>query len=193
MPDLDIVSTILKSGSRVIACVGAASGDGTSTAARTLAEALIPCSTSGVLLFHAAPSPAEQTPPENTLAAFSQNPSGPLTPLHLQNGWLTLLTPGTGIGLREFLNREQMARFWHQVRSQFQYAVVDLPGFGANPELAVLAAQSDGVALVLNCRRTRWEVALNLRDRLQAAGATMLGVILNRRNYVIPDSLYRLL
>ena len=54
-----------------------------------------------------------------------------------------------------------------------------------------IAALLDGVVMVLSCEETRWEVAQNMKSRLEASGANILGVIMNKRRYYIPRLLYK--
>lgn len=71
--------------------------------------------------------------------------------------------------------------------------VVDLPPLLETPDAVLLAPQLDGVLLVLEAEGTRWEVAREARQRLAAAGATVIGAVLNKKPHPIPNWLYRLL
>jgi protein-tyrosine kinase len=54
-----------------------------------------------------------------------------------------------------------------------------------------LCTKVDGVILVVNYDKTRRQVALRAKKELEEAGANILGVIINRRKYYIPDWIYR--
>ena len=61
------------------------------------------------------------------------------------------------------------------------------------PETPILASAADGVILVLESEATRWEVASAVKQNLETAHATVLGAILNKREYYIPPAIYHLL
>jgi len=52
---------------------------------------------------------------------------------------------------------------------------------------------TDGVVLVVESERTRSEVVDHALDRLKSAGAEILGVVLNKREFHIPKGIYRFL
>jgi protein-tyrosine kinase len=54
-----------------------------------------------------------------------------------------------------------------------------------------LAGKVDGVVMVLQSEKTRWEVAQFIRERLESGNGNILGVILNKRRFYIPRWLYK--
>jgi protein-tyrosine kinase len=48
----------------------------------------------------------------------------------------------------------------------------------------------DGVILVIECERTRWQVARHAKDHIEAHQSKVAGVILNKRKLYIPKWLY---
>ena len=48
----------------------------------------------------------------------------------------------------------------------------------------------DGVVLVLEAEKTRWQVADKARESIENHGGKVLGVVLNKRRYYIPDFIY---
>lgn len=77
------------------------------------------------------------------------------------------------------------------LKEQFSVIIVDTPPVLADPAAVGVAAQCDGAILVLQAEHTRWEVAREAQARLQRAGVNLLGVVLNRRKYPIPEFLYK--
>lgn len=74
--------------------------------------------------------------------------------------------------------------------NDYSLVVVDGPsGFG-EPDLAMSAGVFDGVILGIECGRTRWEVVRHYEARLRESNANLLGVVLNKRKYVIPRRFY---
>jgi len=56
-----------------------------------------------------------------------------------------------------------------------------------------IADLMDGVILVVEAEKTRWEVASRAKEDLLQANSKILGVILNRRQFHIPEWLYKTL
>ena len=81
-------------------------------------------------------------------------------------------------------------RFLKKVRESFDYIILDAPPVPRFPECRVLCTKADGVILVLEAGNVRRHVALRAKRTLEEAGARLLGVVLNRRKYYIPEWIY---
>ena len=77
------------------------------------------------------------------------------------------------------------------LRSEFDWIVFDCAPVNMYPDSAVLASRVDGVVLVVQAENKRAEVAIQAKEQLEKAGAKILGAVLNRRRYVIPEIIYR--
>ncbi len=75
--------------------------------------------------------------------------------------------------------------------SQFSIVIVDTAPVLGDTTAATIASQCDGTLLVVHAEQTRREVAQDTQARLQQAGANLLGVVLNRRQFPIPEFLYK--
>lgn len=75
----------------------------------------------------------------------------------------------------------------------FRHVIVDLPPLLEHPDAGMMAAGLDGILLVLEAEETRWQVAREVKKRLDVAGPPLLGAILNKKPHYIPEWLYRLL
>lgn len=75
----------------------------------------------------------------------------------------------------------------------YRHAVLDLPPAMDYPDATVLAPAIDALILVLEVEQTRWEVARQSMQQLEAAGIRILGAVLNKKPMHIPEWLYRLL
>jgi len=73
----------------------------------------------------------------------------------------------------------------------YEWIVIDGPPALEVAEAAVLAAQSDGVVVVVEAGRTKRPVLTKSVDLLRKAGARVLGTVLNRRRLEIPGFIYR--
>ena len=77
------------------------------------------------------------------------------------------------------LSSERARVLFATLREKYPWVIVDSPPVLAVSDGAVLASLADGVLLVVRANSTPIEAVLLARDRLQALGARMLGVVLN--------------
>jgi len=77
------------------------------------------------------------------------------------------------------------------MREKFDYVILDGPPINSYAESIVIATKVDGVVLVLESDKTREQVAIRAKQEMEKAGATVLGVILNKRKYYIPEWIYK--
>ncbi|MBW2576142.1 MAG: CpsD/CapB family tyrosine-protein kinase [Deltaproteobacteria bacterium] len=78
-----------------------------------------------------------------------------------------------------------------QMREKFDYVILDAPPVSGYAETKVMGKKVDGVILVIESGKTRKQVAIKAKQELKDAGAKVLGVILNRRKYYIPEFIYK--
>jgi capsular exopolysaccharide synthesis family protein len=78
-----------------------------------------------------------------------------------------------------------------QWRKEYSLVIFDTSPALAYADAVVLGRLFDGVILVVQASKTRWEVIQRAREILKNAKAEILGVVLNRRQYVIPRRVYR--
>jgi capsular exopolysaccharide synthesis family protein len=74
--------------------------------------------------------------------------------------------------------------------ADFSCILIDCPPINTCPEAIMLASHSDAAVLVVLAGETRREVVLEARQRLDRAKVNLLGVVLNRRKYYIPNFVY---
>jgi protein-tyrosine kinase len=77
------------------------------------------------------------------------------------------------------------------MREKFDYVILDVPPVNSYAESIVIATKVDGVILVLESDKTRQQVAMRAKQEMEKAGARVLGVILNKRKYYIPEWIYK--
>jgi len=87
----------------------------------------------------------------------------------------------------------EFLRVIEQLRATYDLIIFDSPSLVDNPESTLLAAATDGLVMVLQADKTRWEVALSARRDLEDAQVPVIGAVLNKKHLVIPEPLYRLL
>jgi Mrp family chromosome partitioning ATPase len=76
------------------------------------------------------------------------------------------------------------------LRAYFDYVLFDVPALAVNPSAVSIGGQVDGVVIVVEAERTRWPVVENTKRAYEAAGANVLGVVLNKRRFYIPSRIY---
>jgi hypothetical protein len=80
-----------------------------------------------------------------------------------------------------------------QLRSRFQFSGIDCPALSASSDMVSLAPLVDGVVLVVEADRTKNSQIRNAERQIEAAGGKVLGLVLNKRRYPVPESIYKLL
>jgi hypothetical protein len=78
-----------------------------------------------------------------------------------------------------------------QLRSDFDYTLLQAPAAAVSSEAALFGNLCDGVILVLQARSTRKFAAQRVRAMLNTANARLLGTILTERTFPIPERIYR--
>jgi Mrp family chromosome partitioning ATPase len=80
---------------------------------------------------------------------------------------------------------------WEQLKKRFDVVVVDSPPAGSSPVGFALCRTVDGVIIVLEAEKTRWPVVVSTKKRVLQNGGKIIGVVLNKRRFHIPDWIYR--
>jgi uncharacterized protein involved in exopolysaccharide biosynthesis/Mrp family chromosome partitioning ATPase len=100
----------------------------------------------------------------------------------------------TGLGsmsLSQLADSKEFADLLTLWRNEYSSVILDLPAvFSANSTLRV-AGQLEGVFLVVAAEEVNWEVAQRAKAKLTQAKANVMGVVLNKRCFHIPDWLYQ--
>jgi hypothetical protein len=77
------------------------------------------------------------------------------------------------------------------LRFAFDYILLDCPALTVSDEAIFLSPETDGVMVVVEADRTRREQIQNAQHTIKAADGNLLGFILNKRQYTVPDWLYK--
>lgn len=78
-----------------------------------------------------------------------------------------------------------------ECRRRFEFVVIDSAPVTLYAETLALAKQAEAIVLVVQAGRTRWEVALSATKQLQKVNSRILGVVMNQRQFYIPEWIYR--
>ncbi len=82
--------------------------------------------------------------------------------------------------------------FLDEVRQQYTHVVIDSAPILVSSDSLNIATKVDGVILVAEANRTRFESITNIEDNLKH-NARLLGIVLNKRRFVIPKILYNII
>lgn len=80
----------------------------------------------------------------------------------------------------DLLGSERFSQFIDMLRPQFDWIVLDTPPVLAVTDACLIARVSSGVLFVVRCGQTSREVASAAVEQLNAAGANLVGAMLNR-------------
>ncbi len=83
--------------------------------------------------------------------------------------------------------------FFYSCKGRFRFVLVDGPPVIPYVDSSLLAAAADGVVFLIESNRTRSEVVDVALDKLKSGGAKVLGTVLNKRQFHIPNFVYRFL
>jgi capsular exopolysaccharide synthesis family protein len=78
-----------------------------------------------------------------------------------------------------------------ELRSEFDHVLIDAPPLNQFGDAIGLGQLTDGVVLILEANSTRRESARKVSESLRTTNVPILGAVLNKRTYPIPQVLYR--
>ena len=80
--------------------------------------------------------------------------------------------------------------FWKKLKQRFDLILVDSPPATTSTDGLAMSSKVDGVILVVEAEKTRWPVAESVKDRITRSGGNILGIVLNKRRFYIPEWIY---
>jgi capsular exopolysaccharide synthesis family protein len=90
-----------------------------------------------------------------------------------------------------YFESNRFEQFLSNVRNSFDYVIFDSASVPSTPDTLTLSSKLDGVILVITHDKTRRQVAIRAKKELENVGANILGVVINRKKYYIPEWIYR--
>jgi capsular exopolysaccharide synthesis family protein len=88
------------------------------------------------------------------------------------------------------LTSERLMTRCGELRAEFDLIVVDAPPLAHYADAIALGRVADGVVVVIEAEATRKESAMAAVENLRSADVKILGAVLNKRVYPIPDKIY---
>jgi protein-tyrosine kinase len=182
---------------KTILFTGSAKGNGVSTTVINFAITLAKDSQRGILLLEVnlrAPNFHKLFKIDHVhgLSDLITNNGEMTSPIKIDLGNLYVL----GCGERHsepiaLFESRQFDEFLKVMRERFDYVILDAPPVHDFPENLILSSKVDGVILVIESGKTRRHAAIKAKKKLEEAGAKLLGIILNKRKYYIPEFIYK--
>jgi non-specific protein-tyrosine kinase len=107
-------------------------------------------------------------------------------------GGLGLLSSGSLMARAEPLLASSAFRARvEELRASFDHVLFDTPPLADSSDALAVASKLDGLAMVVEAGSTKRETALKAAKDAAANNVRMLGVVLNKRTYPVPDAIYR--
>ncbi len=88
------------------------------------------------------------------------------------------------------LSSERLNARVAELRKEFEFVIVDTPPLTRYADAIALGQLSDGMVLVLEAESTRREAALMAVENLRSSKIQILGAVLNKRTFPIPERIY---
>lgn len=115
-----------------------------------------------------------------------------------QESSLWLVSAGSGISdassaVHDVFAAPSSAGRIRELIAAFDYVFIQGPPIGRHAAVSAIGGAVDGVVLVAEANVTSRQDVRAAADMLRAAGAHVLGTVLNNRIFPIPEALYRLL
>jgi len=91
---------------------------------------------------------------------------------------------------QSLLSSDRMRLRMTELRTQFDYVLIDTPAIASSNDATVLGSATDGLVMVLKANSSRRESARGAIHDLRAAKVKVLGAVLNQRTFPIPQAIY---
>ncbi len=102
-----------------------------------------------------------------------------------------LLPFGSHAAISPAAAAELLVESVRRVADKYDYVLFDCGSVLGTPSTRYLAGALDGLLLVVHASSTRREICQKALEELQKSQASVLGVVLNRRQYLIPEVIYK--
>ena len=195
-----IVDALLPQKKKIIQFIGSRSGEGTSTIARGFARACADLIGHSVLLLDA----DRHKPTQNR---YFDIPS--------EYGWIEALKKGDQIdnafyrigesslfmspssnsatSTPEIFRSPIFDGICQNLKADFDLILIDSAPLTTSPDGLAVASKVDGVILVVEAEKTRWQTVKQAKESITRVGGNIIGVVLNKRRFYIPKMIYKYL
>jgi protein-tyrosine kinase len=109
----------------------------------------------------------------------------------VDSGTLWVMTSGSrASNVHALIGSEVLPARIAELRSEFDHVLIDSPPVNLYADTCGLGKLADGVILVLQSNATRREAARKAKETLESARIRLLGAVLNKRQFRVPDAIY---
>ncbi len=112
------------------------------------------------------------------------------TPVGADGLWL-VSCGGHATNWPSLLSSERVKLRMDELRKEFPYVIIDCPPLTRSTDAVAIGQLTDGIVLVLEAASTRRESAQMAVSTLRTAKVPILGAVLNKRTFPIPDKIYK--
>jgi len=88
------------------------------------------------------------------------------------------------------LASDQMSARMIELRTEFDYVMIDSPALNLYSDAIALARACDGLVVILKANFSRRETVRKALRDLSAANVRVLGAVLNQRTFPLPEAIY---
>jgi hypothetical protein len=78
-----------------------------------------------------------------------------------------------------------------KLRARYRYSIIDCPSLSADSDALSLAPHMDGIVIVVAANETHKAQVANAERQIQMVNGKVLGYLLNKRKYMVPDWLFK--
>lgn len=175
---------------RNVAVSGIDSGVGVSTICSDLAQTLS-LSNHTILLIRVLPAPAGKEGGADVIARLQKILKGQEKNIQAGVTHINLMTDELP---RPASPQEgELVKIMQGLEQVFSVILWDLPPSDQAVQSRMISQYTQGVVLVVEAGRTRWQTARHVIDHFRFSGCNILGIILNKKKNYIPSWLYKLL
>jgi Mrp family chromosome partitioning ATPase len=195
-----IIDTLLpQRKSKIVQFIGAREGEGTSTIVREFARVAADLVGNSVLLLDAdrhRPSQGRFFDINKSscwLDALKSDQNAGDTFHRVGNSKLFVSPSRNSAGYTPEIFDLRFDRMCESLRADFDLVLIDTSPLMTSPDGLAIASKVDGIVLVVEAEKTRWQTVNRIRDNIVRVGGNILGVVLNKRRYYIPQSVFKYL
>jgi Mrp family chromosome partitioning ATPase len=183
---------------RAIQFIGSAEGEGASTITREFARVVIATLGQTVLLLDGdRHSPTQHffcnVSPDCCLDEVMEEGEDPEKAVYrvgASNLFVSLISRNSNSGPNVFAS-SGFESAWGLMKDRFDMILVDSPPATVSGDAFAMFRKVDGVVIVVEADRTRWPVVQSTKEKIVQHGGNVLGMVLNKRKYYIPEFIYK--
>lgn len=104
--------------------------------------------------------------------------------------WL-MTAGGVGADPNGTLSPARLQSRFAELREEFDFLLIDVPAASVCSDALLIGQLGDGIVLVVASNSTRRDPARVVKQKFDDAKVPILGAVLNKRTYPIPEAVYR--